>query len=84
MSTANTEISHDFPGLFKVYKDGLIERYWSIDFVSAGVDTETGVHSKDVVISPVTNVKARVFLPKINGPAKSSLSLSTIMVVAFA
>jgi hypothetical protein len=65
MSPANTEISHDFPGLFKVYKDGRIERYWNI-----GVDTETGVQSKDVVISPATNVKARIFLPKINGPAK--------------
>lgn len=70
MSTANTEISHDFPGLFKVYKDGRMERYWSIDFISAGVDTETGVQSKDVVISPAINVKARIFLPKINGPAK--------------
>ncbi|CAK7329838.1 unnamed protein product [Dovyalis caffra] len=70
MSTDNTEISHDFPGFFKVYKDDRIERYWNTDFVAAGVDAETGVQSKDVVISPETNVKARIFLPKINDPAK--------------
>ncbi|KAJ6905969.1 hypothetical protein NC652_023655 [Populus alba x Populus x berolinensis] len=64
------EISHDFPSFFKVYKDGRVERYWNTDFVEAGVDTETGVQSKDVVISPEANVKARIFLPKIDGPAK--------------
>ncbi|CAK7325555.1 unnamed protein product [Dovyalis caffra] len=58
MSAGNTEISHDFPGFFKVYKDDRIERYWNSDFVAAGVDAETGVQSKDVVISPATNVKA--------------------------
>ncbi|KAG6761432.1 hypothetical protein POTOM_034651 [Populus tomentosa] len=70
MATGNTEISHDFPSFFKVYKDGRVERYWNTDFVEAGVDTETGVQSKDVVISPEANVKARIFLPKIDGPDK--------------
>ncbi|KAB5541548.1 hypothetical protein DKX38_014522 [Salix brachista] len=70
MATYNSEITHDFPGFFKVYKDGRVERYWHTGFVEAGVDTETGLQTKDVVISPETNVKARIFLPKVNGPAK--------------
>ncbi|KAJ6692563.1 ARYLACETAMIDE DEACETYLASE [Salix purpurea] len=51
MATDNSEITHDFPGFFKVYKDGRIERYWHTGFVEAGVDTETGLQTKDVVIS---------------------------------
>lgn len=34
----------------------------------SGLDPDTGVQSKDVVISPETGVKARIFVPKIQGP----------------
>ncbi|CAN1133508.1 2-hydroxyisoflavanone dehydratase [Linum perenne] len=65
------EIERDFPGFFKVYKDGRVQRYWDTgDHVPAGLDSETGVETKDVVISQQTGVKARIFLPKLSGEAK--------------
>ncbi|CAK7329835.1 unnamed protein product [Dovyalis caffra] len=62
---ANTnEITHDFSPFFKVYKDGRIERFMVLDDLPAGLDPETGVISKDVVISPESGVKARIFIPE--------------------
>ncbi|CAN1278493.1 Probable carboxylesterase 7 [Linum perenne] len=59
------EIERDFPGFFKVYNDGRVQRYWDTgDHVPAGLDSETGVETKDVVISQQTGVKARLYLPK--------------------
>ncbi|CAN1278489.1 Probable carboxylesterase 2 [Linum perenne] len=61
------EIERDFPGFFKVYNDGRVQRYWDTgDHVPAGLDSETGVETKDVVISQQTGVKARIFLPKLS------------------
>ncbi|EEF43718.1 2-hydroxyisoflavanone dehydratase [Ricinus communis] len=70
MTTASTKITHDFPGFFKVYEDGRIERYWNSEYVPPGLDPETGIQSKDVVISSETGVKARIFLPKIKDPSQ--------------
>ncbi|XP_065869928.1 2-hydroxyisoflavanone dehydratase-like [Euphorbia lathyris] len=64
-----SEITHDFPGFFKVLKDGRIERYLNSDFVPPGIDEETGIQTKDVVVSS-SGVKARIFLPKIDDPSK--------------
>ncbi|KAJ4716348.1 Alpha/beta hydrolase-3 [Melia azedarach] len=68
MDSFNTEITHNFPPFFKVYKDGRVERYMVFKTVDAGHDPVTGVQSKDVIISPETGVKARIFIPTINGP----------------
>ncbi|WCJ17641.1 alpha/beta-Hydrolases superfamily protein [Euphorbia peplus] len=65
----SSEITHDFPSFFKVFKDGRIERYIVSDFLPPGLDEETGIQTKDVVISS-SGVKARIFLPKIEDPAK--------------
>ncbi|KAJ4716353.1 Alpha/beta hydrolase-3 [Melia azedarach] len=63
------EISHDFPPFFKVHKDGRVERYPFLESLSKctppGLDPKTAVQSKDVVISPKTGVKARIFVPKV-------------------
>ncbi|KAL5788398.1 hypothetical protein ACOSP7_005347 [Xanthoceras sorbifolium] len=67
-SSSTNEITHDFPPFFKVYKDGSVERYMVFETVDAGHDAITGVQSKDVVISSETGVKARIFIPKIDGP----------------
>ncbi|KAL6213452.1 hypothetical protein ACLB2K_012899 [Fragaria x ananassa] len=68
MDSNNNEIMHDFPPFFKVFRDGSIERYMPLhDPVPAGLNPTTGVQSKDVVVSPETGVKARIFIPKING-----------------
>ncbi|KAJ7001119.1 hypothetical protein NC653_011528 [Populus alba x Populus x berolinensis] len=63
----SNEITHDFSPFFKVYKDGRIERSLVLDDLPAGRDPETGVLSKDVVISPDSGVKARIFIPEIVG-----------------
>ncbi|KAJ0010919.1 hypothetical protein Pint_34452 [Pistacia integerrima] len=74
MDSSSTEISHDFPPFFKVYKDGRVERYQILDggakHIPTGLDPTPGVQSKDVVVSSDTGVKARIFLPKIDGPGK--------------
>ncbi|KDP25934.1 hypothetical protein JCGZ_22839 [Jatropha curcas] len=70
MATASTNITHDFPGFFKVFEDGHIERYMNSDFSPPCLDPETGIESKDVVISEETGVKARIFLPKIADPTR--------------
>ncbi|KAJ8763513.1 hypothetical protein K2173_002396 [Erythroxylum novogranatense] len=70
---ASDVLTRDFPGFFKIYKDGRVERYWNTDFTPAGLDSETGVQSKDVVICPEAGVKARIFLPKIEGVKKLPL-----------
>ncbi|KAI9180779.1 hypothetical protein LWI28_008094 [Acer negundo] len=66
-SISTNEITHNFPPFFKVYKDGRVERYMMFETADAGHDPSTGVQSKDVVISPETGVKARIFIPKIDG-----------------
>ncbi|KAB5561247.1 hypothetical protein DKX38_006204 [Salix brachista] len=63
----NNEITHDFSPFFKVYKDGRIERYMVLDDLPAGLDPESGVLSKDVVISPESGVNARIFIPETVG-----------------
>lgn len=68
MASNTEQVTHDFPPYFKVYKDGTIERYLNTVYVPPGLDTATGVQSKDVVVSPETGVKARIFIPKIDGP----------------
>ncbi|KAK6946136.1 Alpha/beta hydrolase fold-3 [Dillenia turbinata] len=68
MDSRSSEILHEFPPFFKVYKDGRIEKLWSLHFAPPSDDPETGVRSKDVVILPECGVSARIFIPKINGP----------------
>lgn len=70
MASNTKQVTHDFPPFFNVYKDGTIERYLNTVYVPPGLDTATGVQSKDVVVSPETGVKARIFIPKIDGPAQ--------------
>ena len=75
-SSTNNETTHEFPPFFKVYKDGHVERYMTPERAATGghlraptgLDSETGVQSKDVVVSPDSGVSARLFIPKINGP----------------
>ncbi|XP_044488191.1 probable carboxylesterase 4, mitochondrial [Mangifera indica] len=70
MISSSKEIIHDFPPFFKVYKDGTIERYIIADYVPTGLDPTTGIQTKDVVISPETGVKVRLFITKLDGPNK--------------
>ncbi|KAL6211679.1 hypothetical protein ACLB2K_016902 [Fragaria x ananassa] len=58
------ELAHDFYPIIKVYKDGRIERLWDTSPVPATIDPQTGVQSKDVVISTIPLISARLYLPK--------------------
>lgn len=61
----SNEIVHDFTPLFLVYKDGRVERLKGNETVPPSTDPQTGVQSKDILISPETDVSARLFIPKI-------------------
>ncbi|KAL2457743.1 putative carboxylesterase 13 [Forsythia ovata] len=70
MAENSTEILLDFPLLMRVYKDGRLERIAGIDTVPASVDSETGVQSKDVEISPELDISARLYLPRNANPGR--------------
>ncbi|KAL8205189.1 hypothetical protein R6Q57_008740 [Mikania cordata] len=57
------EYLHEIIGFIRVHKDGRCERLLGNNLVPAGTDSSTGVRSKDVVISPETNVSARLYVP---------------------
>lgn len=66
------DIAHQFFPFFKVYTDGRVERFMSFEKHPPSDDPNTGVRSKDVVISSEPVVSARVFMPRIpnNNPEK--------------
>ena len=47
----SNQVAYDFSPAFKVYKDGHVERLAGTEIVPPGIDSTTGVQSKDVVIS---------------------------------
>lgn len=49
--------------IFRLYKSGHIERINNLDPIPPGTDPRTGVHSKDIIISPQSGLSARIFLP---------------------
>lgn len=64
-SPSNKEIEKELLPLIRVYKDGTVERLLSSPNVPPSLqDPETGVSSKDIVISDDPFVSARIFLPK--------------------
>ncbi|KAK7343573.1 hypothetical protein VNO77_12406 [Canavalia gladiata] len=68
MASTNTpkEIDRELPPLLRVYKDGTVERFLGSSFVaSSPEDPETGVSSKDIVISQNPSISARLYLPKL-------------------
>lgn len=70
MAANSTEILHDFHPMIRVYKDGKVERFVGIDIVPASVDSETGVQSKDIQISPEFDISARLYLPGTANPGR--------------
>jgi hypothetical protein len=63
-SSNSTEVAHDHSPFLKIYKDGRIERIVGTEIAPPSLDPQTGVESKDVVISPETGVSARLYIPK--------------------
>lgn len=65
-SSNSQDVAHDFYPMFRVYKDGRVERLADTPKVtpSPSADPTTGVRSKDVVLSPESKLSARIYLPK--------------------
>ncbi|KAK7319847.1 hypothetical protein RJT34_04575 [Clitoria ternatea] len=59
----NNDVVREFPHLFRVYKDGRIERLLGNDTTPPGTDPVTSVDSKDVTVNPQTGVSLRLYLP---------------------
>ncbi|KAK9056677.1 hypothetical protein SSX86_024039 [Deinandra increscens subsp. villosa] len=62
--STSDEYLHEIIGFIRVHKDGHCERLVGTEKLPAGIDSLTGVESKDVVISPETNLTARLYIPK--------------------
>ncbi|XP_027353762.1 probable carboxylesterase 2 [Abrus precatorius] len=67
---SNPEISLEVPPYLRVYKDGTIERIAGKQVAPAGIDSDTNVVSKDILVVPERGVTARLYLP--NSTAKTT------------
>ncbi|KAB2628453.1 carboxylesterase 12 [Pyrus ussuriensis x Pyrus communis] len=67
---SSSEVSFEFPTLFRIYKDGRTERLMGTETVPPSTDPTTGVQSKDIVLSPQSGLSARIFLPKLPDPTR--------------
>ncbi|CAH1450391.1 unnamed protein product [Lactuca virosa] len=61
---SSDKIVKEIRGIIRVYEDGRFQKLTGTDVLPAGIDPSSGVQSKDVVISPETNISARLYLPK--------------------
>ncbi|PQP98038.1 putative carboxylesterase 12 [Prunus yedoensis var. nudiflora] len=74
-NASSPDISFEFPTLFRIYKDGRVERLKGTEVVPPSTDPETGVRSKDIVLSLESGLSARIFLPKLPDPTRKLPSL---------
>ncbi|KHN31062.1 Putative carboxylesterase 13 [Glycine soja] len=58
------EVTYDLSPILKVYKSGRIERLAGTAVLPPGLDPETNVKSKDIVISEEHRISVRLFIPK--------------------
>ncbi|POO03089.1 Alpha/beta hydrolase fold [Trema orientale] len=63
------EVAVEFP-YSRLYTDGSIDRFDGDPTVPPSPDSEDGVRSKDIVISPESGLSARIFLPRISDPTR--------------
>lgn len=64
MASNMPELAYELPGFVKVYKDGSVDRLMGTETVPPGIDPDTGVESKDIMVTPETGVSARIYVPK--------------------
>lgn len=65
MESRSRQIARDHFPFFRVYKDGVVEKYSPIEKISPYDDPDIGVRSKDVIISTEPPISARIFIPRI-------------------
>ncbi|XP_023747534.1 probable carboxylesterase 2 [Lactuca sativa] len=61
---SSDKIVKEIRGIIRVYEDGRFQKLTGTEVLPAGIDPSSGVQSKDVIISPETNLSARLYLPK--------------------
>jgi acetyl esterase/lipase len=59
----DAELDYEFPGSFRYYKCGRVERLDGTEVVPTGTDPTTGVASKDITINQSTGLSVRLYLP---------------------
>lgn len=70
-ATSNDEIAFEFLPLFRLYKDGRVDRLKGTEIVPPSTDpTTTGVRSKDIVLSSESGLGARLYLPQLDDPTR--------------
>ncbi|PSS19757.1 Carboxylesterase [Actinidia chinensis var. chinensis] len=74
MDSSRPEVSHEVPPYLRVYKNGTIERLFGNEVAPASFDPQTGVESKDTMITPEAGVFARLYRPS-NTPNSQKLPL---------
>ncbi|KAL1344173.1 hypothetical protein HN51_018047 [Arachis hypogaea] len=62
-SPSNPEISMEVPPYLRIHSDGTVERLAGTQVAPPGLDPETNVLSKDILIQPQTSVTARLYRP---------------------
>ncbi|PON31793.1 Alpha/beta hydrolase fold [Parasponia andersonii] len=65
MASNKPQVSIEAFPYLRVYKDGTIERLAGTEIAPTGLDPQTGVVSKDIVIVPETGVEARLYRPEL-------------------
>ncbi|KAJ4760990.1 alpha/beta-Hydrolases superfamily protein [Rhynchospora pubera] len=72
----DTELQYEFPGSFRYYKSGRVERLDGTEVVPTGTDPTTGVISKDITINQSTGLSVRLYFPSgINSDKKVPIIL---------
>ncbi|XP_062099595.1 probable carboxylesterase 2 [Humulus lupulus] len=65
IDSTTPEVSIEAFPYLRVYKDGTIERLAGTQVAPTGLDPQTGVVSKDVLVVPQTGVSARLYRPEL-------------------
>ena len=60
---SENETVYEFNPYIRVYRKGHVERFFGTDSVPPGIDSHSGVSSKDVQICPESGISARIFIP---------------------
>ena len=69
MASIDKEVATELLPFLRVYKDGSVERYLGSPIVPPShEDPETGMSSKDITISEIPTISARLYLPKLTQP----------------
>ncbi|PIA30758.1 hypothetical protein AQUCO_05400096v1 [Aquilegia coerulea] len=80
MDSTNQEIAFEILPIIRAYKDGRVERLIGSEIVPPSLeDPETGVSSKDIIISQNSGVSVRLYLPKLTNSSSDQDKLPVLV-----